>query len=250
MKKNIVVGNWKMNLKKIDAINLVNNVLSLELLDDVEVVFAPSSIYLSKVNEICSQYSSVNTASQDISFNNNGAYTGEVSAEMVRSLGVKYTIIGHSERRDYFNETNKELKKKVDLAILNDLKVIFCCGESQKQRESGEYFHYIKSQISECLFHLDNKHFSKIVIAYEPIWAIGTGKTASPDQVEEVHRYIRGIIKERYSENLANNCSILYGGSCNPSNSRELFSQKNIDGGLIGGASLNPQSFVDIINSF
>ena len=239
-----------MNLKKIDAINLVNNVLSLDLLDDVEVVFAPSHIYLSKVNEICSHYSSVNTASQDISFNNNGAYTGEVSAEMVRSLGVKYTIIGHSERRDYFNETNKELKKKVDLAILNDLKVIFCCGESQKQRESGDYFNYIKTQISESLFHLDNNHFAKIVIAYEPIWAIGTGKTASPNQVEEVHKYIRDIIKDRYNESLANNCPILYGGSCNPSNSKNLFSQKNIDGGLIGGASLNPQSFVDIINSF
>ena len=250
MRKNIVVGNWKMNLKKIDAINLVNNVLSLDLLDDVEVVFAPSHIYLSKVNEICSHYSSVNTASQDISFNNNGAYTGEVSAEMVRSLGVKYTIIGHSERRDYFNETNKELKKKVDLAILNDLKVIFCCGESQKQRESGDYFNYIKTQISESLFHLDNNHFAKIVIAYEPIWAIGTGKTASPNQVEEVHKYIRDIIKDRYNESLANNCPILYGGSCNPSNSKNLFSQKNIDGGLIGGASLNSKSFVDIINSF
>ena len=250
MRKNIVVGNWKMNLKKFDAINLVNDVLSLHLSSDVEVVFAPSYIYLSKVNEICSHNKSVCTASQDISFKNNGAYTGEVSAEMVRSLGVKYTIIGHSERRDYFNETNQELKKKVDLAILNDLKVIFCCGESQKQRESEDYFDYIKSQISESLFHLDNNHFAKIVIAYEPIWAIGTGITASPAQVEEVHRYIRGIIKDRYNESIANNCSILYGGSCNPSNSKNLFSQKNIDGGLIGGASLNSQSFVDIINSF
>ena len=250
MRKNIVVGNWKMNLKKFDAINLVNDVLSLYLSSEVEVVFAPSYIYLSKVNEIYSNNKSVCTASQDISFNNNGAYTGEVSAEMVRSLGVKYTIIGHSERRDYFNETNQELKKKVDLAILNDLKVIFCCGESQKQRESGDYFDYIKSQISESLFHLDNNNFAKIVIAYEPIWAIGTGITASPVQVEEVHRYIRGIIKDRYNESLANNCSILYGGSCNPSNSKNLFSQKNIDGGLIGGASLNSQSFVDIINSF
>ena len=250
MRKNIVVGNWKMNLKKFDAINLVNDVLSLYLSSEVEVVFAPSYIYLSKVNEICSNNKSVCTASQDISFNNNGAYTGEVSAEMVRSIGVKYTIIGHSERRDYFNETNQKLKKKVDLAILNDLKVIFCCGESQKQRESGDYFDYIKSQISESLFHLDNNNFAKIVIAYEPIWAIGTGITASPAQVEEVHRYIRGIIKDRYNESLANNCSILYGGSCNPSNSKNLFSQKNIDGGLIGGASLNSQSFVDIINSF
>ena len=239
-----------MNLKKFEAINLVNDVLSLHLSSDVEVVFAPSYIYLSKVNEICSHNKSVFTASQDISFNNNGAYTGEVSAEMIRSLGVKYTIIGHSERRDYFNETNQELKKKVDLAILNDLKVIFCCGESQKQRESGDYFDYIKSQISESLFHLDNNNFAKIVIAYEPIWAIGTGITASPAQVEEVHRYIRGIIKDRYNESLANNCSILYGGSCNPFNSKNLFSQKNIDGGLIGGASLNSQSFVDIINSF
>ena len=250
MRKNIVAGNWKMNLKRDESLKLVEEVLSLLENNDVEVVFAPSYTYLYKVNKMCTALSSVHTASQNIHKNDNGAFTGEVSAEMVHSLGVKYTILGHSERREYFNETNQDLKMKVDLALSNNLDVIFCCGESLEQRESGIHFDWIKSQIEESLFHLTEEEFSKIVIAYEPIWAIGTGVTASSSQAEEVHAFIRGVISDKYGENVSGNCSILYGGSCKPNNSRELFSKENIDGGLIGGASLDANSFIEIIKSF
>ena len=250
MRKNIVAGNWKMNLKRDESLKLVEEVLSLLENNDVEVVFAPSYTYLYKVNKMCTNLSSVYTASQNIYKNENGAFTGEVSAEMVHSLGVKYTILGHSERREYFNETNQDLKTKVDLALSNNLDVIFCCGESLEQRESDIHFDWIESQIEESLFHLTEEEFSKIVIAYEPIWAIGTGVTANSSQAEEVHAFIRGVISDKYCENISGNCSILYGGSCNPNNSRELFSKENIDGGLIGGASLDANSFVEIIKSF
>ena len=250
MRKNILAGNWKMNLKRDESLKLVEEVLSLLDNNDVEVIFAPSYIYLYKVNKMCTALSSVHTASQNINKYENGAFTGEVSAEMVRSLGVKYTILGHSERREYFNETNQDLKMKVDVALSNNLNVIFCCGESLEQRESGIHFDWIKSQIEESLFHLTEEEFSKIVIAYEPIWAIGTGVTASSSQAEEVHTFIRGVILDKYGENVSRNCSIIYGGSCNPSNSRELFSKENIDGGLIGGSSLDANSFIEIIKSF
>ncbi|MAO72436.1 MAG: triose-phosphate isomerase [Flavobacteriales bacterium] len=250
MRKNIVVGNWKMNLKRKESLELVEEVISMLKNNNVEVVFAPSYTYLYKVNKMCTDLSYVHTASQNISKNKNGAFTGEVSAEMIHSLGVKYIILGHSERREYFNETNTDLRTKVDLSLSNNLDVIFCCGESLKQRESGVHFDWIKSQIVESLFHLTEEEFSKIVIAYEPIWAIGTGVTASSSQAEEIHAYIRSVISDKYGENVSANCSILYGGSCKPNNARELFSKENIDGGLIGGASLDANSFVEIIKSF
>lgn len=250
MRKNIVVGNWKMNLQRKESLDLVGKVISLLENHDVEVVFAPSYTYLYKVNKMCANLSFIQTASQNISKNKKGAFTGEVSAEMIHSLGVKYTILGHSERREYFNESNQDLQRKVDLAISNDLDVIFCCGESLEQRDSGIHFDWIKSQIEESLFHLSEEEFSKIVIAYEPIWAIGTGVTASSSQAEEVHAFIRSVIFDKYGMNVSANCSILYGGSCNPANAKELFSNENIDGGLIGGASLDANSFVEIIKSF
>ena len=251
MRKNIVAGNWKMNLKRDEGLNLVNDVINLLPSDnEVEVVFAPSFIYLYKVNKMCLNLDRVSTASQNISKEESGAFTGEVSAEMIRSINVKYAIIGHSERREYFKETNEDLKQKVDVLLKNNLEVIFCCGESLNQREEKVHFDWIKSQISESLFHLSSNDFSKIVIAYEPIWAIGTGVTASSDQAEEIHKFIREIIAQKYGRELANNISILYGGSCKPTNAREIFSKDNIDGGLIGGASLNAESFVEIIKSF
>ena len=251
MRKNIVAGNWKMNLKRDEGLNLVNDVINLLPSDnEVEVVFAPSFIHLYKANKMCLNLDRVSTASQNISKEERGAFTGEVSAEMIRSINVKYAIIGHSERREYFKETNEDLKQKVDVSLKNNLEVIFCCGESLNQREEKIHFDWIKSQISESLFHLSLNDFSKIVIAYEPIWAIGTGVTASSDQAEEIHKFIREIINQKYGDELANNISILYGGSCNPTNARELFSKDNIDGGLIGGASLNAESFVEIIKSF
>lgn len=251
MRKNIVVGNWKMNLNREEGIELVEEVISLVSSDNnVEVVFSPPFLYLHKVNKMCANDNLLQTASQNISHNESGAFTGEVSAQMVNSLNVKYTILGHSERREYFNETNIELKQKVDLSLKNNLKIIFCCGESLNQRESGVHFDWIKQQLTESVFHLTEKEFEKVVIAYEPIWAIGTGITASSDQAEEIHQFVRNVIAEKYNENIAENTSILYGGSCNPTNAKELFSKKNIDGGLIGGASLNAENFTRIIKSF
>ena len=251
MRKNIVVGNWKMNLNREEGIKLVEEVISLVSSDNnVEVVFSPPFLYLHKVNKMCANDNLLQTASQNISHNESGAFTGEVSAQMVNFLNVKYTILGHSERREYFNETNIELKQKVDLSLKNNLKIIFCCGESLNQRESGVHFDWIKQQLTESVFHLTEKEFEKVVIAYEPIWAIGTGITASSDQAEEIHQFVRNVITEKYNENIAENTSILYGGSCNPTNAKELFSKKNIDGGLIGGASLNAENFTRIIKSF
>ncbi|MGY8950377.1 MAG: triose-phosphate isomerase [Flavobacteriales bacterium] len=251
MRKNIVAGNWKMNLNREEGIKLVEEVISLVSSDNnVEVVFSPPFLYLHKVNKMCANDNLLQTASQNISHNESGAFTGEVSAQMVNSLNVKYTILGHSERREYFNETNIELKQKVDLSLKNNLKIIFCCGESLNQRESGVHFDWIKQQLTESVFHLTEKEFEKVVIAYEPIWAIGTGVTASSDQAEEIHQFVRNVITEKYNENIAENTSVLYGGSCNPTNAKELFSKKNIDGGLIGGASLNAENFTRIIKSF
>ena len=251
MRKNIVAGNWKMNLNREEGIKLVEEVISLVSSDNnVEVVFSPPFLYLHKVNKMCANDNLLQTASQNISHNESGAFTGEVSAQMVNSLNVKYTILGHSERREYFNETNIELKQKVDLSLKNNLEIIFCCGESLNQRESGVHFDWIKQQLTESVFHLTEKEFEKVVIAYEPIWAIGTGVTASSDQAEEIHQFVRNVITEKYNENIAENTSILYGGSCNPTNAKELFSKKNIDGGLIGGASLNAENFTRIIKSF
>ena len=251
MRKNIVAGNWKMNLKRDEGLDLINDVINLLPSDNkVEVVFAPSFIHLYKVNKMCLNLDKVNTASQNVSKEERGAFTGEISAEIIRSANVKYTIIGHSERREYFKETNEDLKQKVDVSLENNLEVIFCCGESLDQREEEVHFNWLKIQISESLFHLSLNDFSKIVIAYEPIWAIGTGVTASSDQAEEIHKFIREIIAQKYGDEIANNTSILYGGSCNPTNARDIFSKDNIDGGLIGGASLNAESFVEIIKSF
>ena len=251
MRKNIVAGNWKMNLNREEGIKLVEEVISLVSSDNnVEVVFSPPFLYLHKVNKMCANDNLLQTASQNISHNESGAFTGEVSAQMVNSLNVKYTILGHSERREYFNETNIELKQKVDLSLKNNLEIIFCCGESLNQRESGVHFDWIKQQLTESVFHLTEKEFEKVVIAYEPIWAIGTGVTASSGQAEEIHQFVRNVIAEKYNENIAENTSILYGGSCNPTNAKELFSKKNIDGGLIGGASLNAENFTRIIKSF
>ncbi|MBT4478757.1 MAG: triose-phosphate isomerase [Flavobacteriales bacterium] len=251
MRKNIVAGNWKMNLKRDEGLDLINDVINLLPSDNkVEVVFAPSFIHLYKVNKMCLNLDKVNTASQNVSKEERGAFTGEISAEIIRSANVKYTIIGHSERREYFKETNEDLKQKVDVSLENNLEVIFCCGESLDQREEEVHFNWIKIQISESLFHLSSDDFRKIIIAYEPIWAIGTGVTASSDQAEEIHKFIREIIAQKYGDEIANNTSILYGGSCNPTNARDIFSKDNIDGGLIGGASLNAESFVEIIKSF
>tara|TARA_B100000945_G_C20416420_1_gene615399 strand:- start:1192 stop:1947 length:756 start_codon:yes stop_codon:yes gene_type:complete len=251
MRKNIVAGNWKMNLNRHEGINLVEDFLKrLPLESKIEILFAPSFIHLYKVAKLCANTVNVFAASQDCSAHDKGAFTGEVSAEMIASCGAKYVILGHSERRLNFRETNGLLKLKVHQALANNLEVVFCCGESLAQRQSDVHFEWIRSQISESLFHLSASEFKKIVIAYEPIWAIGTGVTASSVQAQEVHAFIRRIIEDKYGIEASQNTSILYGGSCNSVNAVELFAQQDIDGGLIGGASLNVEDFLSITNSF
>ena len=240
-----------MNLNRAEGIALVEDVLArLPTDNNTHVVFAPSFVYLHKVAKMCANTSKLVAAAQDCSANEKGAFTGEVSASMLASCGARYVVLGHSERRANFAESNENLKTKVGQAFRNDLKVIFCCGESLSQRESGVHFDWIKSQISESLFHISPEEFKNIVIAYEPIWAIGTGVTASTDQAQEMHAFIRNILVEQYGNEVALSTSILYGGSCNPSNAKELFSSQDIDGGLIGGASLNAADFVKITQSF
>ena len=240
-----------MNLNRAEGIALVNEVLAkLPTDNNTHVVFAPSFVYLHKVAKMCANTSKVVAAAQDCSANEKGAFTGEVSASMLASCGARYVVLGHSERRANFAESNENLKTKVGQAFRNDLKVIFCCGESLSQRESGVHFDWIKAQISESLFHLSPEEFKNIVIAYEPIWAIGTGVTASTDQAQEVHAFIRNILVEQYGNEVALSTSILYGGSCKPSNAKELFASQDIDGGLIGGASLNSDDFITITQSF
>ena len=251
MRKNIVVGNWKMNLNRAEGIALLEDVLAkLPTDNNTHVIFTPSFVYLHKVAKICANTSKVVAAAQDCSANEKGAFTGEVSASMIASCNARYIILGHSERRANFKESNELLKTKVGQAFTNDLKVIFCCGESLTQRESGMHFDCIKAQISESLFYLSSEEFNNIVIAYEPIWAIGTGVTASTDQAQEMHAFIRNILVEQYGNAVAESTSILYGGSCKPSNAKELFSSQDIDGGLIGGASLKSDDFVAITQAF
>ena len=240
-----------MNLNRSEGLTLVKDVLSKLPIDNTtHVILAPSFVYLHKVAKMCTDVPKVVAASQDCSANKKGAFTGEVSASMIASSSARYVVLGHSERRANFNESNDLLKVKVAQAFSSNLKVIFCCGESLKQREDLVHFDWLKSQISESLFHLSSDEFANIVIAYEPIWAIGTGVTASTDQAQEVHAFIRNLLVEKYGNEVAESTSILYGGSCQPKNAIELFSQKDIDGGLIGGASLNPDDFVAITQSF
>ena len=250
MRKKIVVGNWKMNLLRDEGVLLVKNILKSKFNDNINVVLAPSFLHLYKVSKMTSSFKNITTSAQDCSSSTSNSLTGGVSVEMISSCGVKFVIIGHSERRSNFNENNIQLQAKVNLAISNKLNVIFCCGENIEKRKNNSYFDFLKNQITEGIFHLNAKQFSNVVIAYEPIWAIGSGNTASSFQAQEVHEFIRDLIKIRYNETVASNTSILYGGSCNNINAKELFSQKDIDGGLIGGASLSADNFISIINSF
>ena len=249
MRKKIVAGNWKMNLDKISSKNLVLEILEKTENNDTNIIISPPFIYLEDTVKDCLTRDNVFIAAQNCSSYDNGAYTGEVSAKMLSTIGVDYVILGHSERRQYFNESNEVLNDKLTQAISNNLKIIFCCGEDLEQRENNEYFDVIKDQLNSTIFLLSKENFRNIVIAYEPIWAIGTGKTASSDQAQEMHFYIRSLIKDKYGDKVSNETTILYGGSCKPSNSLEIFSQNDIDGGLIGGASLNSTDFVSIIES-
>lgn len=245
MRKKIVAGNWKMNLSQHEALALQNELNSLSLTSCKVVLFSPS-IYLS---DLLKNETKIEIGAQNAFPKDSGAFTGEISFKQLRDLGVKNTLIGHSERRNLFNETNDFLKQKVDAALAQNINVFFCVGEQQEEREKGIHNNVITAQLKESLFHLNKTAFEKIVIAYEPVWAIGTGLTASKEQANEMHAHIRNVIADQYDSQTAEMTSILYGGSCKPSNAKELFEQPHIDGGLIGGASLKASDFTSIIQS-
>ncbi len=252
MARKIVAGNWKMNKTVNEGVQLVEE-LKNELLkvdtNDVTVVVSPPYVNLSEAVK-SAKGSSVNVSAQNVHQEESGAYTGEISAQMLKSVGVGYVIIGHSERREYFGENAVDIAKKVDAVIAQGLTPIYCCGEVKEERESGNQNQIVGGQIKSELFHLSSEDFEKVVIAYEPVWAIGTGLTASPDQAQDMHAFIRGFVSEKYGQEIANETSILYGGSCKPSNAAEIFGKADVDGGLIGGASLKAEDFVGIITAF
>jgi triosephosphate isomerase (TIM) len=248
MRKKIVAGNWKMNKTLHEGIELAKTINRQVEENDVIVVLCPPFIHLSVVAETITK-DSLFAGGQNCASEASGAYTGEVSAEMIRSAGADYVIIGHSERRTYFNESDAILNKKVKLALAYELTPIFCCGEVLSERQAGKHIQIVKSQLEKGLFDLSPEDFRRIVIAYEPVWAIGTGVTATAEQAQEMHKMIREHIAEKYGNTVASNTSILYGGSCKPSNARELFSNPDVDGGLIGGASLSASDFMGIVNA-
>ena len=253
MRKKIVAGNWKMNLDYTTGVGLFSEIVNMvkdEVMGDQQVIVCAPYIHLGAISQLAKSQQKVSVGSQNCHQADSGAYTGEVSALMLHSVGVEYVIIGHSERRQYFGETNALLAEKINSALKNQLKPIYCIGETLDQRNSNTYFEVIKTQLSEGLFHLSENEMANIILAYEPVWAIGTGLTATPEQAQEIHEFIRQEIEQKYGENIAQNISILYGGSCNPKNAAELFAKGDIDGGLIGGASLKSRDFVDIIKSF
>ena len=251
MRKKIVAGNWKMNKNLQEGIALATELNEALAADkpNCDVVICTPFIYLAKVSDII-DHSVIGLGAENCADKEKGAYTGEVSAEMVKSTGAEYVILGHSERREYYNETPEILKEKVLLALANGLKVIFCIGESLDQREANQQNEVVKAELEGSVFNLSAEDFAKIVIAYEPIWAIGTGKTATSEQAEEIHAYIRSVIADKYGKEVADNTSILYGGSCKASNAPELFAKPDIDGGLIGGASLKCADFKGIIDAW
>ena len=252
MRKKIVAANWKMNLTLAQGEQLVNDIIAagIKLSEGQEVVIAPPFPYLIKVKQLIRNYPGIYLAAQNCYSEKSGAYTGEVSAEMLQSIGVDFVIIGHSERREYFSESNAQLAKKIDLALANGIKPIFCCGEPLEVRKAETQNTYVAQQLQESLYHLDAAALKNVVIAYEPIWAIGTGLTASAQQAQDMHAFIRSQIAEKFGREAALGITILYGGSAKPSNAKELFSSLDVDGGLIGGASLVAVDFTAIVQSF
>ncbi|WP_432714724.1 triose-phosphate isomerase [Pedobacter sp.] len=251
MRKQIVAGNWKMNLDYTEGISLFSEIVNMvrdeQKGTQVAVICAPF-IHLNSLAKLGG--TTVRLGAQNCHQNESGAFTGEISAKMIKSAGCEYVIIGHSERRQYFAESDALLLEKTNIALQNNLIPIFCIGETLDERNNGSYFDVIKSQLTQGVFALSAEDFSKVVIAYEPVWAIGTGLTASSAQAQEVHAFIRQEIATQYGDDIAANTSILYGGSCNPKNAAELFAQEDIDGGLIGGASLKSRDFTDIVKTF
>ena len=251
MRKQIVAGNWKMNKHFDEAEELIGAIaLGLENKElKCEVVICPPALYLEMASDYADE-SDFFVGAQNVSEHEHGAYTGEISAGMLDSVDVDFCIVGHSERRKYYGENNYLLANKVNRLLDHDIYPIYCCGEQLEEREKNIHFDIVEQQIREGLFHLSEDEFSNIVIAYEPVWAIGTGKTASPEQAQEMHAFIRKVVAGKFGNEAAENTTILYGGSCNAGNAVELFSQSDVDGGLIGGASLKAEDFLKIADSF
>lgn len=251
MRRKIVAGNWKMNLSFPQAEELIGSIA--EKLDEkklnCDVIICPPALYLEMATDYAEE-SVLYVGAQNVSEHDSGAYTGEISASMIRSVDVPYCIVGHSERRKYFNESDKTLSEKVNALLDNDISPIFCIGELLEERESEKHFDVVRAQLENGLFNLNADEFSNIVVAYEPVWAIGTGVVATPDQAQQMHKFIRGVIAEKYGKDVAEETTILYGGSCNAANATDLFSNEDVDGGLIGGASLKADDFIKIIESF
>ena len=249
MRKHIVAGNWKMNNDLSQTEVLINAIKKQVKTSDAEVMIAPTFTNLWQAFQSTKDYD-VEVIAQNMHFAESGAYTGEVSASMLKSIGVNTVILGHSERRAYFNETDETLAKKVDTALENEMRVIFCFGEELADRKSGKEETVVENQIKNALFHLEADAFKHIVLAYEPVWAIGTGETATPEQAQDMHAFIRKTLAAKYGAEVADSVSILYGGSVKPNNAQEIFSKPDVDGGLIGGASLKAEDFFAIVNAF
>jgi triosephosphate isomerase (TIM) len=249
MRQQIVAGNWKMNNDLSQTESLITALKGQTKTSHAEVMIAPTFTNLYQAfNSL--KVSDIEVIAQNMHFASNGAYTGEISASMLKSVGIKTVILGHSERREYFGETDAILAKKVDAALDNHLRVIFCFGEVLADRKSGNHENVVESQIKNALFHLEASAFKNIVLAYEPVWAIGTGETASPEQAQDMHAFIRKTLANKYGADVANSVSILYGGSVKPNNAQEIFGKPDVDGGLIGGAALNADDFFAIVNAF
>ncbi|MDR2126020.1 MAG: triose-phosphate isomerase [Prevotellaceae bacterium] len=249
MRTNIVAGNWKMNTTVEEGVKLVSEIVEKSKdLSNVKLIVAPPFTHIFSVGEKI-RGTATGLSAQNCASEAKGAFTGEVSSEMLASLNVEYVIIGHSERREYYKESDEILLKKIKLALASGISPIFCAGENLAEREANRHFEVVKKQIEEVVFKINETDFEKIIIAYEPVWAIGTGKTATAEQAQEIHAYIRKVLSAKFGEK-AENTSILYGGSCKPGNAKEIFSKPDVDGGLIGGASLNADEFIAIAKSF
>lgn len=251
MRRKIVAGNWKMNTTVAEGVELAKAVVAIknEAKAGVELILGTPFTHLTSVIEAV-KGTDIAVAAQNCADHEKGAYTGEVSAAMLSTIGVKYVILGHSERRQYYGETSETLNAKMALCYANGMAPIYCIGENLSEREANKHFDVCRKQIEEVVFNLTPEQFSSLVIAYEPVWAIGTGKTATADQAEEIHEFVRKVLAEKFGEEAAQNTPILYGGSCKPSNAAEIFSKKDVDGGLIGGASLKADDFLGIAKAF
>ncbi|MGV9003628.1 triose-phosphate isomerase [Flavobacterium sp.] len=247
MRKKIIAGNWKMNKNSEETEDLLNDLID-QLPNDVEaqIIVAPTFVNLASAVEHL-EFTNIVVAAQNMHQNENGAYTGEISADMLKSIGVNTVILGHSERRAYFHETDTILAQKVSTALRHDMTLIFCFGEELKDRQDKQHFNIVENQLRDGLFHIENEDWDKVILAYEPVWAIGTGETASPEQAQEMHEFIRETVLKRYGSTIAEEVSILYGGSVKPENAREIFSKPDVDGGLIGGAALKATDFAKIV---